>query len=291
MAKILRTPGIIQQQKEVEREADKDSDRAVVAILRVLRSFREQLSETDIEREVLRKQVEVVSDELDLVLTATLARGLRTGRRVTAGHVPAALREDAAQAVSRAGVTPRAAQWADREAAKLVRQVTRGVQRTVRQEVAAGLRAGLRPEALAQEIRQVVGLDRRRAATVRNFRRAQEAAGVSAGVIEQRATRMTNRLLRDRAETIARTETFRAVNEGRNDLWAELVDENVVEQEEVVRIWITARDERVDNGNPDGVCARVDGDQVGLREDFDNGFHSPPAHPGCRCTLQYRQAA
>jgi hypothetical protein len=127
-------------------------------------------------------------------------------------------------------------------------------------------------------LRGVVPLDERRAAAVSNYRAKMARDGVKDEVADARAEAYAGRLLSQRAETIARTEGFRAMSEGRLDLWRELADDQVVPRERVVRRWMTARDERVDD-----ICEALDNTTTDLDGDF-GGISAPPAHPSCRCT-------
>lgn len=86
----------------------------------------------------------------------------------------------------------------------------------------------------------------------------------------------------DRAEVIARTEVQRASNQGQLEAWDQATDAGLLtgnEQKE----WIVTPDDRLCP-----VCEPMDGQNVGLNEDFDvdgDRIDGPPAHPNCRCTL------
>lgn len=72
-----------------------------------------------------------------------------------------------------------------------------------------------------------------------------------------------------RAETIARTETAFADTNGNMSMY---VESGIVESKQ----WIVGAD-----CCPD--CAELDGEVVGLDEQFSDGSDCPPAHPNCRC--------
>ena len=78
-----------------------------------------------------------------------------------------------------------------------------------------------------------------------------------------------------RAKMIARTEVMRASNGGALE---------AAKQSKVVKgkRWLTALDERVD----ETVCMPLHGAVVPLDGDF-NGMDAPPAHPRCRCILNW----
>jgi SPP1 gp7 family putative phage head morphogenesis protein len=74
-----------------------------------------------------------------------------------------------------------------------------------------------------------------------------------------------------RAETIARTEIAFADTEGTLIGWER---SGLVTGKE----WLTA-DDCCDE------CQALDGEVVGLRDEFPGGVSGPPAHPNCRCTV------
>lgn len=86
-----------------------------------------------------------------------------------------------------------------------------------------------------------------------------------------------------RAETIARTETMDASNEGQQEAWDQAVEEGLLKGDEN-QVWIISNDERLCP-----ICASLEDQLAPLGEIFtsDEGdeFDGPPAHPRCRCTL------
>ena len=88
----------------------------------------------------------------------------------------------------------------------------------------------------------------------------------------------SERLLDDRAEMIARTETMSAANAGTAEMWDQAVEEGLLTGNEYKQ-WIATDDEKT---CPE--CGELDGETVPLDEDFSIG-DDPPAHPNCRCTM------
>lgn len=87
---------------------------------------------------------------------------------------------------------------------------------------------------------------------------------------------------KDRAESIARTETMRASNEGQVQAWDQATEQGLLTGTES-KEWITTPDDRLCP-----VCAPMDGETVALGDRFDvdgESIDSPPAHPNCRCTV------
>lgn len=85
-----------------------------------------------------------------------------------------------------------------------------------------------------------------------------------------------------RAETIARTETMTASNEGQQEAWDQAVEDGLLtgnEQQE----WIVTPDDRLCP-----ICEPMDGVKADLDGTFQvdgDDIDGPPAHPNCRCTI------
>lgn len=145
---------------------------------------------------------------------------------------------------------------------------------------------------LARAIRPMVGLTQQQ--TVANLKYYNNLIGN--GVTQKRAlelsTRYSARQHRYRGYNIARTELAFAYNKG--------ADEGVRQAQEagymgnVVKVWSTADDERVCE-----ICGPLEGKTIAMDEDFDfptklaalnPGIRrTPPAHPSCRCAVEYRE--
>ncbi len=86
----------------------------------------------------------------------------------------------------------------------------------------------------------------------------------------------------DRAETIARTETMRASNEGQQQAWNQAVDAGVLTGAEQ-KVWIVTPDDRLCP-----ICEGMEDVTIPMDEDFDvdgERVSTPPGHPRCRCTI------
>jgi len=102
--------------------------------------------------------------------------------------------------------------------------------------------------------------------------------------IDAAVAKYEEKLLKYRAGMIARTETRRALNEGRLQQWTKMESEGLLPKG-VQRVWILAPGACV-------ICqemASLNG--VPLRSEFEGevegksyAFRGPPAHPSCRCS-------
>jgi len=94
------------------------------------------------------------------------------------------------------------------------------------------------------------------------------------------------RMVKHRSQVIARTESLRAANLGSYEAWRQAMDDSdLFEPNELRRIWITAKDDRV------RMTHRIaSGQKTGITEPFmvdGVGVMFPPSGPNCRCTVGY----
>ncbi len=206
-------------------------------------------------------------------------------------------------------VNERAVRFAREEAARLVTGVSSETEKAIRDIVVRGQREGLNARLQAQEIRRVVGLTDRDARAVDRFYTGLLADGTNQARSRELADRMSARLLRRRAENIARTETIRAANMGNQLAWQTAMDGGLLPRT-TEKIWIATADSRVCP-----ICAVLHGQTVSVSSTFDiserateftrigsgenlsfrpakkvpltnpSAELSPPAHPSCRCTM------
>ena len=202
--------------------------------------------------------------------------------------------------------SPALVTWTNNRVSDLIVGVTQETKKAVTEIVRAGFVEGVAPRVQARQIRRIVGLTARDAGAVDRFLRGQLDAGIAVKRAETLADRMRNRMIRRRAETIARTEGIRAANQGQLQAWREAADEGLLNPSTTRRIWVAADDSRVCP-----ICAVLDGQTIGFDQPFvtnveavsftDNGdsftIHStkllktpiveqtPPAHVMCRCAV------
>lgn len=209
-----------------------------------------------------------------------------------------------------------AAQRAAREA--VVQRIEQATERTAQQTIARGLTERQTPAAIARDLRATLSMTEPEANAIQSYRRALEQPGKSAlnralrdrrydaalrraadrgevlddGRIDRMVDRYADKYRAYRAERIARTETLRAANQGRQDAWRQYAARTGRSGADIRKFWLTAGDELVcpvcraiPQWNPDGVP--LDGSY-----DSPNGsVFMPPEHPFCRCTEQYEPVA
>lgn len=179
----------------------------------------------------------------------------------------------------------RALRHAQEYVPELVREVTDSTKDAIRARVAAGFEEGKTTRQIARQIRDVVGLTEHQMGPVL----ALQAEGKDAA-----ATKLQERLIRQRAQMIADTETIRAFNEGQQQAWEAGAEEGFITPSEAKRFWVVAASRRV-GGRACDICSEIAGmnnEGVGLNEGFTmpdgSTLMSPPAHPRCRCGVRLR---
>ncbi len=163
-----------------------------------------------------------------------------------------------------------------RAAARVV-EIDQTTRAAIRERITAALRSGDSIDRVAADLRQTVGLHSRYATALTNYTNQLRKKGLDDGTIRMRTTVYRDRLLRARAETIARTELSEAANAGRTEGWAAAVASGALPADSQKR-WILGP-------NPCPICQSVGGTTVELFATFANGYDNPPAHPNCTCRV------
>ena len=249
--------------------------------------------------EALDEEAFSVFDELQ----AKLKEDLKT--ELTAVVERAALPTVAEFGLDFSVVNERAIRFATDEAQQVAFEVGVETRRAISDIVAMGLREGVAPRQQALLIREIVGLTRRDALAVDRFLKGAIDSGLNRTRAQAQAKRMAARLLKRRAENIARTETIRAANMGTQLGWDAAQDAGLLPRG-TLKVWIATSDSRTCP-----ICAVLDGNTVDSRGSFDvsreatsftidgdeirvtatrpmkrpSTTRTPPSHPSCRCTI------
>ncbi len=101
--------------------------------------------------------------------------------------------------------------------------------------------------------------------------------------IESLVQKYTDRLIAQRAETIARTLTIDAANEGQERLWRQAIEDEELDPADWDIVGIVARDDRLCEK-----CMSMDGKRRPMDGPFTEGAYAgtwhPAWHPRCRCS-------
>lgn len=197
---------------------------------------------------------------------------------------------------------PASTAWARDRAAALVTRVTEDVRQAVRVIVTEAFERQIDVRDTARAIRGVIGLRPDQVRAAARYREELQALAASQQPVT-RATRMRrlssrgltpakvdawvqryeDRLLRQRADLIARTEILTAEHRGQLALWRQQAEAGLLPDGTVKR-WIVTPDDRLCPA-----CAAMDGQRRLIFEPFDGGAYGPvimpPLHPACRCAV------
>lgn len=149
---------------------------------------------------------------------------------------------------------------------------------TLEKVVKLNFNKGYSPKQIANIIKNSIGLNERGAMAVSNLEASLRVAGKAESVIEKSINAYSNRLIKQRALNIARTEVMTAVNFGQTEIWKQSFEAGFVKEQDYLKEWSTAFDELVCP-----ICEPLDGEQVEVNAEFSGGFQGPPAHNSCRC--------
>jgi len=222
-------------------------------------AYEEELEQATQETE--EESRSLVEETLFLAILAALLLNINGGKPSSAPPPKSVL--DAARAA------------AEKTAGVLLKDFTRTQLASMGQKIRDGIAAGKGPAEIARSLSEVTGLDAPRAARLEKIKQYLEQSGMSPEAVAKQLEREKEKLLRERRETIARTETAEATStarrfeaEARGAKW---------------KYWITTADERLCD-----ICAGNEADGViPFGDTFSGGTRDVPAHPNCRCAVQY----
>jgi SPP1 gp7 family putative phage head morphogenesis protein len=181
---------------------------------------------------------------------------------------------------------PRAIAYAQVRSGASIRQINEYSRQAVAKVIQDGLRSNLSMEMVQAKIQKVVGLDSRQATALSSFYDKTIEDGTAKGLslkdaverAEKLGDQYRDRLWKQRAARIARTEIATAANEGRALAWQEADNAGLIPDGTKKR-WMTALDERTCP-----ICSELNQQEVDWQGVFSTGNEMPPAHVNCRCT-------
>lgn len=168
----------------------------------------------------------------------------------------------------------------------LIKEISGETKNAVREIIKRTYKDGIGPDAAAKQIKNIVGLTTRQALAVENYYTKLLADGIKPTTAADKAKAYSKRLIDFRAETIARTELMRSMNEGHQAFISEAIKRDLLDENEWEKVWWTAKDERVCP-----LCGPLHGETVGAKDTFTtpNGqLMAGPLHPRCRCVVLFK---
>ena len=156
----------------------------------------------------------------------------------------------------------------------------------IRELVRRGVQGEFDAHKLARAIKaNRLGLTATQQGYVSNFEAGLLAEGATD--IEARVAKYADAWKRRRAETIARTETINAANQGQQVVWEQGVSEGSIDPQLARKLWIVTPDDRLDRK----VCEPMPHMEANQNVPINGLFTTPQgmrigqptAHPRCRC--------
>jgi len=191
-------------------------------------------------------------------------------------------------------ISQRATDYATTRSAQLVREIDGSNRLAIRRIISEAFTGPTTVDQTAIKLRKVVGLHTRWAKAVLRYEDDMFKSYIKAGYATDEARRLTDiltkryrdKLIRRRAEMIARTELMAAENFGRFASW-DAADRVGLIDPGMRKRWVTAP-LGSSYGPPCDECKAMAAfsrdNPVPWNGAFPNGLSMPPAHPHCRCT-------
>jgi SPP1 gp7 family putative phage head morphogenesis protein len=132
--------------------------------------------------------------------------------------------------------------------------------------------------------RKIIGLDTRLQNAVYRRARLMREQGIAEEKIAKESAKYSKKLLKYRADMIARSEMISAANEGHLEAWKLGIDQGMINKR-AQKQWIAGRTERTCI-----ICNDLHGQKALIHSPFRSNVTGqaimrPTAHPSCRCTM------
>lgn len=189
-------------------------------------------------------------------------------------------------------VNPRAFDWIRTETGNLITVINQDTLQAVREVIRRAFMDGSGPRVIAENIRDWIGLNARQQAALDKFRKDLIAKETSQGQVDKLVDRYYQKLLKDRATMIARTESLKAANEGYREQLRQAEEAGLLDSDVWEVKWLVTPDDKLCDRCQTMKNARRPIDGVYVDGEY-AGMEGPPGHPNCRCaerTIRKEQA-
>lgn len=178
---------------------------------------------------------------------------------------------------------PRSIEWATKQSAELVTYVTNTTREVIRMTIAEAFTQNITVQDTARRLRNLIGLNERQSFGYQKFLNNLDeqirAGTITVSQSRIMADRQYKRLIKYRAQMIARQEILMAENNGRYLGFTQAVEQGWAHPKSMKR-WSTSTDERTCD-----ICMPMNGKSAVWNEPYPNGVFTPPAHIMCRCSI------
>lgn len=222
---------------------------------------------------------------------------------------------------------PRISKWIESNTGKnitaLSKDTRQGVTEVVRRLVKEINTTGMDPRRAARRLMNTIGMNKPQAQALNNFVQnltdeklgkltMQQRQLISRGLakenwadpnirkkvlsnvnrkgIDSLEKQYSQKLIKDRAKMVARTEANNAVSAGQQEVWNQMSDEGILNANNTMKEWITTIDEKTSEEH-----LEMNGTMVPLNEPFvlpdgNEVMYPSESRPNCRCTMSLRPA-
>lgn len=165
--------------------------------------------------------------------------------------------------------SPEAVRWAAEHTAKRITVINQATREAIRETTVRHLSGGMNPRELQKEIRGMVGLNQRQAQALSKFKMQLTTEGqLSANEVNLAAGEYREKLIKQRSEMIARTETAGAYAEG---------EIKAYQEGGIAKLKFNAQ------GDACSVCLNAAANMTSVAIAESHGVIPWQTHPNCRC--------
>lgn len=169
----------------------------------------------------------------------------------------------------------RAINYAEQYAASEMRNISEVNRKLIQKVVSSSLRGEISVAEQKKIIRNMIGLSDNQMIWVQNF---SKNSGLTGPALDKAVKRYVDKLIKQRAETIALTEAANATALGQKAAQEDLLMRGVISRETYGIEWVATPSERTCP-----ICGALNG-KTGQIGGTINGY-TVPAHPRCRCRI------
>jgi len=263
------------------------------SFLNGMRQFKDKISIEEVARELLKKNPSTKAinealgwEKLDFNLapmkdsyTKTIARAAANTQK---NLVPKVIKPNLIFDIN----NPRVSKYISSEIGKRITNLSRETKGSVMDIVRGAVfdinQYGIPHRKAAKNLIGDIGLNQPQANALLNYREKLKAANIPLQDYEKMVGKYRDKLLRDRAEMVARTEAMDAANTGEIEVWNQAADQGLVDPDKSTKTWEAG-------GGSCEICQAMDGVTVPINDPFilpdGDSVYAPPAHPNCSCTI------
>ena len=172
---------------------------------------------------------------------------------------------------------------ANRLTGNLITNINSTQREVIRYIINDGIENNYSHKVISKKLRTKIGLNFEQIKILDSMEESLLKNGTKVSQIEKIINIKSKQMLKLRADTIALTESARAVSSGRYLIQQQMFDDGDIDEKSTQK-WLTGSDERVCY-----VCGPMNNTSVGMKDFFISGtgqkIQYPPVHPRCGCIV------